>query len=79
MDEAEEKARAEVKQVIAGILARGKSLYYVSLQMHRQYTQVKRMSKSGRCQPYELVMLKEILEDVSRETLQNVTIPKTQT
>lgn len=69
----------EIKDVIAAIEARGKSLYYISLQMHRQYTQIKRMKDSGRCQPYELKMLQLILEDVSRETLQNVTKSMTQT
>jgi hypothetical protein len=74
-----EANRDEVRDVIAAIRAKGKSLYYISLQMRRQYVQIQRMEKSGRCQPYELVMLREILDDVSRETLQNVTIPMTQT
>lgn len=69
----------DAKLVIAEIVARGKSLYYIALQMHRQYTQIKRMAISGRCQPYELSMLRLILEDVSRETLRNVTISNTQT
>ena len=78
MTDAEAKSRQEVKDAIAAIQARGKSLYYISLQMSRQYTQVKRMKESGRCQPYELQMLRIILDDVSRETLQNVTIEMTQ-
>jgi tRNA C32,U32 (ribose-2'-O)-methylase TrmJ len=79
MTEAEAKCREQVKQLIAQIEASGKSLYYISLQMSRQYTQIERMKKSGRCQKYEYDMLIEILKDVSHGTLQNVTMPFTQT
>ena len=65
----------DIRQLIADIEARGKTLYYIAKLMRRQYTQIKRMKESGRCQPYEFQMLMMIRDDlVPRETLQNVTI-----
>jgi hypothetical protein len=63
----------DARELISEILASGKTLYYIAKLMRRQYTQVKRMQESGRCQPLEYAMLEMIVEDVQRETLQNVT------
>jgi hypothetical protein len=68
-----EDQKKEVQETISAIKERNKSLYYIALQMSRHTSQIKRMYETGRCQFYELVMLKEILLDVSRETVQNVT------
>lgn len=62
----------EVTAVIRAIVQHGRSRYYIAKLMRRQVVQVQRMERSGRCQPHELAMLREILADC--EGLQNVTI-----
>ena len=54
----------DARVLIAAIVAKGKTLHYIKKLMRRHYTQIKRMSESGRCQPYEYAMLLAILEDL---------------
>jgi hypothetical protein len=56
-----------VPKIIEEIQARGKSLYYIAKLMRRQYVQVQRMKETGRCQPVELEMLKQIQAELMRD------------
>lgn len=67
-----ETQRSEVRRLIEEIEVH-KSLYYIAKLMHHTHGQVKRMRESGRCQPWQLEMIKEIhAEVVPCETAQNV-------
>jgi len=58
-------------EVINQILTK-KTIYYIAKVMRLEHVQVKRMWKTGRCQPSQLRQLERISDDVSRETVQNV-------
>lgn len=66
--------REAIRDLIARIEARDRSIYFIAKRMGLQVVQVQRMKKSGRCQPHERDQLQAILDEVSRETLHPVTI-----
>ena len=50
----------DFRRIIAELEAAGISIQKISLLMHRQYTQIKRIKETGRCQHHEGEMLLEI-------------------
>ena len=50
----------DFRRIIAELEAAGVSIQKISLLMHRQYTQIKRIKETGRCQHHEVEMLLEI-------------------
>ena len=68
------ETKSEVTEVIEKILANGKSLYFIAQHLGKQHNQVRRMLENGRCQPWEFRELESMLVEVSRETIQNVSI-----
>jgi hypothetical protein len=66
------KKTANAVTLLIAEIERYKSIYWIAKVMQLQYVQIERMKQSGRCQPHQLKQLQDILADVSRETLQNV-------
>lgn len=61
--------RIDFTKIIAEIEGAGKSLYYISKLMRRQYVQVKRWKQGGKIEHYEGQMLLAIRDDVMAEYL----------